>query len=327
MVDQIPDELLARYLAGEASPEESAGIERRTETDPVFARELDRLLAAYAGVGGTGSQTTDQAWHRLAARLEEPVRVLPFHRRPLFRMAAALALVAGATLLWRGAGPAGPGPIGPDTIRTAAGERRSVELADGSRIVMAPGSVLRIATGLASGSGERRVDLEGEAWFEVEHDASRPFRVHTADAVAEDLGTEFTVRAWPGAGRVQVAVVSGEVALWSTGSGDTTSVTLGPEDVGELIAGESPTVSRPGSLAGFVSWREGRLPVEDLRLDALVVEFSRWYGITLTLGDSSLAARRVTATFDLDRMEDALDVLRLSLGVEIERRDGAILLR
>lgn len=327
MVDQIPDELLARYLAGEASPEESAGIERRAETDPVFARELDRLLAAYAGGKGTGSHTTDQAWNRLAARIEEPVRVLPLHRRPLFRMAAALVLVAGATLLWRGAGPADPVQAGPETIQTAAGERRSVDLADGSRIVMAPGSVLRIAEGVASGKGERRVDLEGEAWFEVEHDASRPFRVYTVDAVAEDLGTEFTVRAWAGEGRVQVAVVSGEVALRSTGSGDTTSATLRPEDVGELIAGQAPTVSRPGSLAGFVAWHEGRLPVEDLRLDSLVTEFSRWFGVTLTLEDSTLAARRITATFDLDRLEDALDVLRLSLGVEIERRDGTILLR
>jgi len=327
MLDQIPDDLLARYLAGEASPEESAGIERRAETDPAFARELDRLLAAYAGVGGTGSHTTEQAWKRLAERIDEPVRVLPFHRRPLFRMAAALALVAGATLLWRSAGPAGRGSTGPDTIRTAAGERRSVELADGSHVVMAPGSVLRIAAGFASRRGERRIDLEGEAWFEVEHDASRPFRIHASDAVAEDLGTEFTVRAWPGEGRVQVAVVSGEVALRSTGLSDTTSVTLGPDEVGEVMAGQAPTVSRPGSLADFVGWHEGRLPVENLRLDSLALALSRWYGVTLTLGDSTLAARRITATFDLDRLEDALDVLRLSLGVDVERRDGTIILR
>ncbi len=326
MLDQIPDDLLARYLAGEASPEESAGIERRAETDPAFARELDRLLAAYAGVGGTGSRTTDQAWTRLVARIDAPVRVLPFHRRPTFRMAAALVLVAGATLLWRGAGSGGPGQAGPDTIRTAAGERRSVELEDGSRIVVAPGSVLRIGGGLASGRGERRVDLEGEAWFEVEHDASRPFRVHTDGGVAEDLGTEFTVRAWPGEGRVQVAVVSGAVALRSAGGGDS-SVTLGPEDVGEVMTGQAPTVSRPGSLAGFVAWRGGRLPVEDLPVDSLATLFSRWYGVILTVGDSALGARRITATFDLDRVEDALEVLRLSLGVEVERRDGAILLR
>ncbi len=327
MLDQIPDDLLARYLAGETSPEESAGIERRAETDPAFARELDRLLVAYAGVGGTGSHTTDRAWKRLAKRIDEPVRVLPFHRRPLFRVAAALALVAGATLLWRGAGPAGPGQTGPDTIRTAAGERRSVELADGSRIVVAPGSVVRIAGGFASRRGERRIDLEGEAWFEVEHDASRPFRVHTADAVAEDLGTEFTVRAWPGEGRVQVAVVSGEVALRAAGGNETTSVTLGPEDVGEVMTGQDPTVSRPGSLAGFVEWHDGRLPVEGLPVDSLVTLFSRWYGVALTVGDSALGARRITATFDLDRLEDALDVLRLSLGVDVERRDGTIILR
>ncbi len=327
MLDQIPDDLLARYLAGETSLEESAGIERRAETDPAFARELDRLLAAYAGVGGTGSRTTDQAWTRLAARIEEPVRVLPFHQRPVFRMAAGLVLVAGASLLWWSARPGETGVADPDTIRTAAGERRSVDLADGSRIVMAPGSVLRIAAGVASGRGERRVDLEGEAWFEVEHDASRPFQVHTAGAVAEDLGTEFTVRAWPGEGRVQVAVVSGAVALRSAGGDDSTSVTLGPEDVGEVMTGQAPTVSRPGSLAGFVAWHGGRLPVEDLPVDSLATLFSRWYGVTLTVGDSALGARRITATFDLDRVQDALEVLRLSLGVEVERRDGAILLR
>ncbi len=55
--------------------------------------------------------------------------------------------------------------------------------------------------------------LEGEGYFEVTHDARRPFRVHAGDALTEDLGTRFVVRAYPELAAVDVAVAEGVVSL------------------------------------------------------------------------------------------------------------------
>src|SRR5206468_9531820 len=78
----------------------------------------------------------------------------------------------------------------------------------------------------------RDVYLDGEAFFEVAHDARRPFAVHTARAVARDLGTRFNVRAYRDAADVVVAVAEGAVALKSSQRLAADSVVLRQADVG-----------------------------------------------------------------------------------------------
>jgi len=127
--------------------------------------------------------------------------------------AAVLILVAAGSLLvharWRAA----------DAALQAFTTRRSqtavLELPDGSRLMLGPASRLRLAAdGSAFRAGTARdVYLEGEAYLEVKHDAARPFRVHTAAGVVEDIGTEFLVSAYPEAPGMRVVVATGAVAL------------------------------------------------------------------------------------------------------------------
>ena len=67
------------------------------------------------------------------------------------------------------------------------------------------------------GGGTREVELEGEAYFAVVHDAARPFAVRAHGAVATDVGTAFDVRAYPEDAGARIAVTEGAVAVTAPG--------------------------------------------------------------------------------------------------------------
>src|SRR5205085_12606417 len=112
-------------------------------------------------------------------------------RAPIVRIAAAVVVVAGLAFAWRQFGSSRSG--GSKLFATTVGERRSIDLADGTHVILGPLSELRVDD--AYNKTGRRVDLDGEAWFEVRHDAAQAFQVHAGGTVTEDLGTSFSVRA------------------------------------------------------------------------------------------------------------------------------------
>lgn len=325
MTESISSELLARYLAGEAEPWERAAVEAWASADPANAQELDRLRTLWSVPSGS-EWDVDRAWDRVAERLDRPA-LLPSRRRAVLPIALAASLamgVLGAWLVWRLVRPVGPEV--PAVFVTAAGEQRNIDLPDGTRIALAPSSELRVAP--AYGRTERRVDLEGEAWFAVWHDTSRPFRVHAGATTVEDLGTEFVVRAIPGANLVRVVVVSGSASLRRAGAPAEDGVVLAARDVGTLAADETrPTVVRDAEVGPLIGWHEGRLDFEDAPLDSVVAELSRWYGVTFRLADAGLGARPFTGPLRLDDLDDALEVLTLSLGVHAERLGDTVVVR
>src|SRR5690606_13337061 len=180
----------------------------------------------------------DAAWTRLSGRVgirtpadargaaTEPQRphVLPFperraHPRPARRFGRAAAAVAGLALgaaVWQLAlrpDPATDPFVAARTYTTRPGQRAEMRLPDGTRVVLSVASTLRVPE--SYGDRSRSVALEGEAYFEVAHDDARPFRVHTARAIATDLGTRFGVRAYSG-DAVTVVVREGAVSLRPT---------------------------------------------------------------------------------------------------------------
>ena len=99
----------------------------------------------------------------------------------------------------------------PRTVTTLVAELDTVELPDGSRAILAPSSSLRYT--ISPHTGPRELQLEGEAYFDVEHDAERPFRVRTRNVVVEDLGTVFVVREYAGDSRARTTRISGDRSI------------------------------------------------------------------------------------------------------------------
>ncbi len=198
-------------------------------------------------------------------------------------------------------------------------------LPDGTRVTLAPKSRLAYASTFAT--GQRDVQLTGEAFFTVTHDAKHPFVVHTAGATARDLGTEFGVRARAGqsvnvyvaSGRVLVAPpahVSGPVLL----AGDLARIDLG-------AAPEQIVVTHNVSIGDYLAWRDGRIVATSRPAAEVLDELGRWYDASFSTPDSALASRSVSVDLRVGNgvsLESVLDALMLTLDARYERNGQTI---
>ena len=324
--------LIDRYLAGEASPDEIAAIEARRLHDPKWAATVDLLRAEFAP-RDTPVQDADLAWARLQSRIAttptttpclDGPRATPANRRvpgpasatPWLRVAAAVVIVAGSLTTWRllSTNHTTEAPNKTATtndIGTPNGTRRTITLGDGSQVTLNAGSRLRWSD---SGLGPRDVYLDGEAYFSVTHDPVRPFRVHARGAVAHDLGTRFTVRAYPELTHVEVVVAEGSVSLRHDRPASSDSAVLTTGQLGRLGDSGPPTVDSNVAVERWTAWTGGWLILDGLTLADAIPQIERRYDVTIAVPDSALATRRIASRFHDETLTQALDALTLALG-------------
>lgn len=327
MPETVTTELLTRYLRGTATEAERHAVAAWAALAPANHRELERLRAVLTPQP-TGDWDVEQAWRQVAARLDQPAPPLEHSparlgRRGWLALAAAVTITVAAAWLWT----VRVAPVGERSlvVVTGPGEQETVNLPDGSRVVVAPASRLEVVDD--AGRGPRQVRLAGEAWFEVAADPDRPFLVHAAGTITEVLGTSFLVQELPGGG-VRVALVTGRTSLRRAAAPAAEVVTLDPGDLAVLAPDAAvATVTHAAEFGALLAWRDGRLDFDDAPLGEVRDALARWYGVTVVLADPALAARRFTGTFRLGELDDALDVLALSLGVHAERRADSVIVQ
>jgi transmembrane sensor len=321
-MDQHVDwERLARYVTDQCSPDEAAEVERWIALDATRRTAVRDMQAIWANaqVAPTGWDVA-RAWQELSPKLDRvgvgepiPTRVT----RPWFtpawglRIAAALAVLVGGGLLYRSFLLSRP--AAPREYVTARGQRAEFRLKDGTRVVLSVASRLRVPADY--GARERSLYLEGEAYFDVRHDARRRFVVQTAHAATEDLGTRFDVRAYEGDSTVQVVVAEGRVAL-QTGARDTL---VTPGQLGVATAGGALVVRDRVDVDRYLGWTAGRLTFDNTPLAEALPQLGRWYDLDLRLGDRSLASLPLTATFKDQTTTQVLDLVAQALGLRLER--------
>jgi transmembrane sensor len=196
------------------------------------------------------------------------------------------------------------------TYATLSGERAELRLADGTRVRLAPGSKLSISADY--GTERRNVYLDGQAYFDVLHDAQKPFSVFVGNAIARDLGTTFAVRSYPEDGAVQVVVRSGQVALTGVGK-------LGAGDLGRLAANGRSSIRHGVNVTRMLGWLDGSLSFVDAPLGRVLQDMHRWYDVDVTLGDSSLASLPFTGTLADVSPNAAVDLVAATVGLTVRR--------
>jgi transmembrane sensor len=323
MMSDVDWELLFRYYGNECTSAERVRFERWLADDPAHQVIVD---AAVLAADRTLSKTPAVA---------RPPRMLVAHGRPAPRRAwqlaaaAALLIAVGGTYIRKYSGLGGwPGShAAPATqvARTAPGERTELRLADGTRVMLGAASTLRYPAQF--GSGPRDVFFTGEGYFEVVHDSSHPFRVHAGHATAEDVGTAFGVTAYAEDSTVRVVVAEGSVALGASTTGAEHQALLKKGQLGTLANGaELPSVRRV-NVDAWLGWTEGRLVFDETPLPEVAVRLGRWFGTPVRIGDPSLRARTLTASFTTESLADVLSALAPVLDVRFERTGDSVVVR
>jgi transmembrane sensor len=223
-------------------------------------------------------------------------------------IAAAVAVLALA-LTWQ------LQPFGMFTARNyqaSAAAPRSIVLEDGSQIVLAPGSSLRV-----SGWRQDHVDLAGSAWFDVPHDPERTLVVTAGDFAIRDIGTRFEV--FSGGHELKVAVAQGSVRVDLPGGAGSLQVDAGKR----LLVSGQPRVAEYASIAGtdVAGWRNGRLVFHNEPLSMVVQQISAHAGVAVTV-DSAIATRSFSGVLAIGDGSQLVSRLEEIMGL-VEQRNAA----
>jgi transmembrane sensor len=323
---------LARYFAGESSDEERATVRRWLDDHPADAEALAATDSAARRVLSASSPVdVDRAWRRASARLDERPSPTMYafapRRSPAIRAAAAAVLVAGGVSLWWFAArpEVAPPTVASREFTTDAGRRDSLVLDDGTRVLLGPGSSLRIDDGY--GSSRRDVHLVGEALFDVRHDDARPFVVHVSGVMIQDLGTTFTVRTTNStAGVTTVAVTAGSVRVTRTTASTDTAVILRQGEVGAVRSTGPIVVRRDDAVGAAIAWTRGQLVFRDAPLAEVAATLRRWYGVEVRIGDSTLNARTFSGSYDGEPLVTVLDAIALGIPARVQRTDSLVII-
>jgi transmembrane sensor len=263
-------------------------------------------------------QADDPAMHRMteaALDRRHGLRLPGLARTPGFAWTVGLAGLVGAAVI----AMVTVNAISP-TYMTNGAEQRVVLLKDGSKVHLNVGSQVRVAFGPA----ERRLVLSrGEAFFEVAHDAQRPFIVEADGARVRAVGTKFDVRR--DAGGVQVTLLEGVVRVKRNDTSD--AWTLAPNQ--QLTLGENRTATRASTDATrTTSWTTGRLIFSQTPLATAVAEVNRYSDRKVELEGAELSGRLVNGVFNVGDTEDFVKGVSALFSLEATTEpDGAIHLR
>ncbi|TDI85628.1 MAG: DUF4974 domain-containing protein [Caldithrix sp.] len=265
-----------------------------------------------------------EMWHRLqgkmhaAERRPASVRALRPRqkKRPRFTYYAlrlAAALLIAMTSYWI----VDQALLGRTTVLVHNGETRTVDLPDGSRVEINSGSKL------VYWRGSRKVELEGEAFFQVEP-SREPFSVSAGEAKVVVLGTAFNVRARKS--RVTVVVDHGTVSLESVHIGDKVKLQAG--EMSRMEKGRSPTPAMTVDIGRFLAWREGRLVFERTPITEVFDELRRKFDVVFDFADFDPGERTLTASFAPDKsLQEILFAICLTAGCQFEESDGRFQIR
>jgi ferric-dicitrate binding protein FerR (iron transport regulator) len=212
------DELIGKYLAGEASPEENAFIESWQLQNDANRKYIDQFRTIFVKASAIKERQefdTDAAWSKLRSKLHTPkeAREIPLYTPKRFlylRVAASIVILLGiGFFVYRGVSTTQTKPVQVIADKQTKGDT----LPDGS------GVFLNKQTNLTYSYDKKKkshvVKLKGEAYFNINHQDDKKFLVDAEGVFIRDIGTSFNVTAYPESNTVEVVVVEGEVQFYT----------------------------------------------------------------------------------------------------------------
>ena len=202
-------------------------------------------------------------------------------------------------------------------VRASYGTRTKLLLADGSTVWLNSGSTLKFPVNFDN-TEERVVELNGEGYFDVTKNESKPFIVNTSGLDVKVYGTSFNVSAYDEYDSMEVALVEGKVSLVQGDKGNRKEyMVLNPNDVVECNISEK-RLSRisDSKMSKYTAWKDGQMVFYGDPIEKVVSRLEKWYNVDIEIKDKDLQDYRFTATFNDETLEQVLKLLSLSSPME-----------
>jgi ferric-dicitrate binding protein FerR (iron transport regulator) len=184
------------------------------------------------------------------------------------------------------------------------GSRVAFNLPDGSSGMLNSGSHLSYSLPFSS---NRKVILEGEAWFDIVHNEKAPFEISTGNSTVKVLGTRFNISAYPTESYVEVVLQQGKVEFLDNHD---KKVTMRPSE--RLVFQDGNINMSVTDPAKYIAWTQGKLVFRGDGMAEVARRMERWYNIKVELADKDLEKYSFRATFEDDKLEDVLRWLSMT---------------
>jgi transmembrane sensor len=191
------------------------------------------------------------------------------------------------------------------TIYAPLGSRVEFNLPDGTKGFLNSGSSLSYTIPF---SNNRRVILEGEAWFDVAHDEQHQFEISAGTSTVRVLGTSFNLSAYPDEKYLTIVLAEGSLEFSATGQGN--SILLQPSD--RLVYNDEGIFIEKTEAAKYGGWTKGKLIFRGDNMDEVARRLERWYNVEIELADKALEDYVFRGTFEDDNLKDVLKLLSMT---------------
>ena len=303
-------DILYKFFEGNASFEEEAAVkqwmEESAENRLVFLKER-KLFDAMLLLGN--EEIIKNGKKRFSINLSSL-------RTELIKLAAVVAITLGGSYFYYQSSLEKE-LMAMQTITVPAGQRINITLVDGTNVWLNARTSLSYP--VKFGKNNRQVVLDGEAYFDVTKDKSKPFIVQTDNYNVEVLGTQFDVNAYSETGEFETTLMSGSVKVASA-SDSTQKITLKPNSKVFLQDGKLH-VTAVDDYNPY-RWKEGLICFKNETFTSIMKDFEKYYGLTIQVKNKNVFKYVYTGKFrQTDGIDYALRVLQKDIKFTYQRDD------
>jgi len=359
-MSEINEHIIIKFLSGQATVEEAQEILRWKNSSPENKRFFKEIEVAYNAseiVLNPEGFDSSAALNRIKFKLQRS-KVVKFRKstfRQLVGYAATAVIAIGLTWFTQkhflGKDEAVLATQNYQSVETPSGAKSLITLEDGTKIWLNANSKLTYPTHFVD--KKRIVDLDGEGYFEVAKDKSRPFEVKTSNLSIQVLGTVFNLKSYPEEGVIETTLLEGSVALSKIVSdnkeqkiyqlepsqqavfikkeGFLTSDQLIAANLGTNEASERSSekllVKHVQDIDRIAAWKDGNMVFKNETFESIAIKLERRYNAEIIFEDQALKNYRFSGKFDEISIEQALKALQFTSAFNYKIEQGIITIK
>lgn len=318
------DNLLARYFGGNASEQDMQELEQWISASDENQAYFDQMTSLYAKLGGSESSelsinTAEAKKFFMSYIANEQKPIFEIKRRVFYKswlfQAASIAIILALSIsgwLFFNAER--------DVVMATRMTMKQGILSDQTEIKLSKNSKITYSSNY--GKKSKKIRLEGEAAFNVGHKGSGTLQISAQETYIEDIGTRFTVSAYPDSQRISVKVSDGKVHFFTQ------------HDTGVMLAAnETGIFNKKTKEFSIVKPKPDTIvaQIKHVRFNAVVLReametISKDYGVSIRFDNEKIANRKITVNFDGENVNMILQVIAETLDLKVTKDTKGFLL-
>ncbi|MDR0540928.1 MAG: FecR domain-containing protein [Dysgonamonadaceae bacterium] len=301
------DLLLVKLFSGTADDDEIRAVKLYVEATPENRRYFQEMKNVWEIAHPAFEPKTinlDKAYNKVAAEANIPVQsekqiwYISFRRYAAVAAAVLIPLVVLSVIFFNHSPKSIDmvAEVNYQKVLSPNNARSEITLPDGSMVVLNVGSSLEYPRNF---SGDRRtVNLEGEAYFQVQKDPAKPFIVHTKKMDIEVLGTKFNVNAYPDLSEIRTTLEEGKVKVTISGNDKISDRFLLPNEELSLNLETGDIIKKQVNAPDASSWLTGKIVFTSTPLSEVLTILGHRYNVSIDFQLTEMEKKRLTVRFD-----------------------------